>query len=80
MTHMKNEQTYRLLVAKMHEVAMVSPQTIGPFTPLYKRVVPFLKFSPWRSTILISMLTSAVLYILLGSILVKIASTLQFGF
>lgn len=64
----------------MHEVAEVAPQTIGPFTHLYKRVVPFLKFSPWRSAILISMLTAALLYILLGSALVRIASTLQFGF
>lgn len=80
MTHMKNEQTYRLLVAKMHEVALVSPQTIGPFTNFYKKVVPFFKYSPWRSAILISMLTAAFLYILFGSALVKIASTLQFGF
>lgn len=64
----------------MHEIAIVSPQTIGPFTHLYKKVVPFLKYSPWRSALLISILTSAVLYFLLGSILVKIASVLQFGF
>lgn len=77
---MKNRKTYQLLVAKMHEVTAVPPQTIGPLTGAYKRLVPFLKFSPWRITGLVSLLSAALLYLLLGGALVKLASILQFGF
>lgn len=77
---MRNEKTYRLLVAKMNEVAAVPPQTIGPFTGIYKRVVPLLKFSPWRAAFLLSIFATAVLYLIFGSALVRLASILQFGF
>jgi len=77
---MKTNSTYKLLVAKMHEVAVVPPQTVGPFTGVYKRLVPYFKFAPWRSAIFLSVLATIFLYFLLGSTLVKIASILQFGF
>lgn len=77
---MKNGKTYQLLVAKMHEVTAVPPQTIGPFTGAYKRLVPHLKFSPWRMTGLVSLLATVLLYLFLGSALVRLASILQFGF
>ncbi|MBI3380208.1 hypothetical protein HY029_05635 [Candidatus Gottesmanbacteria bacterium] len=77
---MKDGKTYQLMVAKMREVSLVPPQTIGPFTGVYKRIVPFFKFSPWRSAALISFFTTVILYFMLGSTLVKIASILQFGF
>lgn len=77
---MKNDKTYQLLLDKMHEVALVSPQTVGPFTGIYKRVVPFFKYYPWRMTALISFFATAILYLLFGSTLVKLASILQFGF
>lgn len=77
---MKNGKTYQLLVAKMREVSVVPPQTIGPFTNTYKRIVPFFKFSPWRSAALVSFAGTAILYFLLGGALIKLASILQFGF
>lgn len=77
---MKEDKLYRLLVSKMHEVAVVPPQRIGPLTPIYKRLALRLKFYPWVSTGLIALVASLFLYILLGSHLVKFISILQFGF
>ncbi|MBI2617629.1 hypothetical protein HYW55_05850 [Candidatus Gottesmanbacteria bacterium] len=77
---MKNDRVYELLVAKMQEMTVVPPQTLGPLTFAYKRIVPYLKFAPWRSTVTFSFLLSVFLYFLLGSTVVKIASLLQFGF
>lgn len=77
---MRNPSTYQLLVAKMQEVSVVPPQTVGPFTGAYKRIVPFLKFAPWRAALLLSVSVTVFLYLIFGSTLVKIASILQFGF
>ena len=77
---MRNKNTYQLLVAKMQEVAVVPPQTVGPFTFLYKKLASVFKFSPWRSAAFISFFTTILLYFLLGGTLVKLASMLQFGF
>lgn len=77
---MKNDKFYQVLVSKMQEVAVVPPQSVGPLTPFYKMVVPQLKYSPWRSMSVISILLAFFLYLVLGPILVKLASILQFGF
>lgn len=77
---MRNDKTYQLLVAKMHEIALVPPQEVGPFTNVYKSVVPYLKFAPWRTAVFISFCTAVILYLLLGPILIKGVSILQLGF
>ncbi len=77
---MKQDKTYQLLVAKMQEVAILPPQTLGPFTGVYKRVTPFFKFSPRRMTAILSLFATLLLYFFLGSTMVKLASILQFGF
>lgn len=77
---MKNDKFYQLLVSKMEEVAVMPPQSVGPLTPFYKMVVPQLKYSPWRSMSILSMLASVFLYLVFGPILVKLTSVLQFGF
>jgi hypothetical protein len=77
---MRSEKTYQLLVNKMHEVAIVPPQNLGPFTVVYKKVVPYIKFYPWFAVSLISFVASLFLYLLLGSTLVRFVSILQFGF
>ena len=78
---MKNEKLYELLVSKMHEVSMLPPQTVGPLTPLYKRIVPYFKVSPWKSIALVSLFATTLVYFLFGmSLLIKLASLLQFGF
>lgn len=68
------------MVAKMHEVAVVPPQQIGPFTLLYKRIVPWFKFYPLKGALVVALFASLFLYIFAGITLVKLASLLQFGF
>lgn len=75
-----NNKTYRLLVSKMHEVTIVPPQNLGKFTFIYKKVVPYFKFSPWKTTAIISFVSAASLFLLLGPRFVKLVSILQFGF
>lgn len=77
---MKEDKLYQLLVSKMHEVAVVPPQRMGPLTPIYKKLVLRLKFYPWAGSALIASAASLFLYFLLGSQLVKFISLLQFGF
>lgn len=77
---MNDEKLYQLLVQRMQEVAVVPPQTVGPLTPLYKRVVPQLKWQPWRSVAAVSFVATIALYILFGVRVVHLASLLQYGF
>lgn len=77
---MSRDTTYQLLVTKMREVSEFPPQSVGPFTGIYKRVVPFLKNDPWKRALPISFLIAFLMYIAFGLQLVKLASLLQFGF
>lgn len=77
---MKTDALYSELVLRMHQIAVVPPQTIGPFTVVYKRIVPHFKVAPWRGAVGIAIFASILLYVLFGPSIVKIASLLQFGF
>lgn len=77
---MKNDIFYQHLVDKMREVAALPPQEVGPFTYLYKSVVPRFKTKPWKSTTILAVVATSLLYVLLGTTLVKLVSLLQFGF
>lgn len=77
---MINDKTYQLLVAKMHEVAIVPPQELGPFTHLYRQSVSYFKSNLWKSVGGTSFIMAVILYLILGPALVKLASLLQFGF
>jgi hypothetical protein len=77
---MKTDHTYELLVAKMQEVSDLPLQKVGVLTPIYKRIVPHLKYYPWKSVFLISCVAAAMLYLMFGIRMVRLASLLQFGF
>lgn len=77
---MKEDRFYQLLIDKMHEVSIVPPQTFGPLTHLYKKLAARLKFSPWQSAFVVSVISVFFLYLLLGAALVRLASLLQYGF
>lgn len=77
---MKNNRTYQLLVSKMLEVSSLPPQEVGRFTPVYKRFVPYLKFSPWKSVLCVSFAIATLLYLVFGIKVIHLASILQFGF
>lgn len=77
---MYDEKMYRLLVARMQEMAVVPPQTVGPFTGLYKRIIPQLKWHPWRVVATLSLMLTVSLYVVFGIRVVHLVSLLQFGF
>jgi len=77
---MKNDKFYRELVLKMHEVSVVPPQTVGPFTPVYKIVAGKLKFFPFKVIVPLSFLFILFAYLIFGTSLVKLAELLQAGF
>jgi len=68
------------LVLKMHEVSVVPPQTVGPFTPLYKLLVSRLKFFPVVAILPFSLFLIFIAYIFFGVLLVSLASVLQASF
>lgn len=77
---MKDDLFYQNLITKMREVATLPPQEVGPFTSLYKRVVPNFKTQPWKTTTILSVFATFLFYILFGTTLIKVVSLLQFGF
>jgi len=76
---MKNN-TYELLVNKMHQVSELPQQTMGPFTPLYRTVIPYVKEAPWRWFAAGSFAIGLMLYIVFGTLIVRLVSILQHGF
>ena len=77
---MEQDNFYNQLVEKMREVSSLSPQTVGPFTPLYRRVIPLVKYDPWRVFVVGSLLLILALYLLFGPAIVRLTSLLQHGF
>ena len=77
---MKNDKLFAKLVVKMHQVSVVPPQTVGPFTPLYKKISVQLKYFPFRALLPLSLFFILFAYLMLGTKLVKLAELLQTGF
>ncbi|OGG03902.1 hypothetical protein A2W14_05535 [Candidatus Gottesmanbacteria bacterium RBG_16_37_8] len=77
---MKNDYFYQRLVDKMQQMAVIPPQTVGPLTPLYKRLVPQFKFFPFKILIPASFVAIIFAYLIFGLKLVKLASLLQLSF
>lgn len=71
---------YQKFVKRWLEITELPPQTLGPFTPLYKTLTRRLKIMPWPAFLLISTLVVAGLYILLGTTVTFLVSILQKGF
>jgi hypothetical protein len=71
---------YHKFVKRWEEVTDLPPQTVGPLTPLYKKVVTKLKVMPWPLLVVGSLLTVICLYLLIGSTVTLLVSVLQRGF
>lgn len=74
------KNTYELLVHKMREVSDLPQQTMGPFTPLYRTMIPYVKEAPWRWFAAGSFMVGVVLYVVFGALIVRVVSVLQHGF
>jgi hypothetical protein len=71
---------YQKFVKQWEEVTDLPPQTLGPFTPYYKKAVLRLKVMPWPVLVIGALLVVIGLYVLLGTTITMIVSILQRGF
>ena len=77
---MNPDPLYQKFVAKWEEVTDLPTQAVGPFTPLYKKAVPYLKWAPWRILAPLSLILAALIALSLETTAVQIATLLQRGF
>jgi hypothetical protein len=77
---MSDTTVYQKFVKRWEEVTELPTQTVGPFTPLYKRVTKRLKVMPLPLLVLLSVVVVAGLCVLLGSAVTFLVSLLQRGF
>jgi len=62
------------------ETIDIPPQTIGPFTPIYKEVTKRLKVMPLPMVVAVSVAIVGLVVYLFGSSITKLVSLLQRGF
>jgi hypothetical protein len=72
--------TYKKFVKRWEEVTDLPTQTVGPFTPYYKKVVSKLKVMPWPVLVIGSLFIVIGLYLILGTAITFLVSILQKGF
>lgn len=67
---------------KLQEVYFIEPNNLGNqhLTSLYKISASFLKQMPFIFVIPLSVIFSVMLYVLLGGLVVKLTTLLQYGF
>lgn len=67
---------------KLQEVYFIEPNDLGnpQLTAVYKITTSFLKKMPFIFIIPLSMIFSIMLYVLLGGLVVKLTTILQYGF
>lgn len=74
-----NDAVYQKFVSRWEEVMDLPPQRLGPLTPYYKRMVPYLKVMPLPLLVLGSLFLVFVLYVLAGSAITFLVTLLQRG-
>ncbi len=76
------KSSYYELKHKLQEVYFVEPNDLGNsyLTLIYKTVTSFLKQMPFVFIIPLSFLVSILMYLIFGSLTVKLTSLLQYGF
>lgn len=77
---MKSDPLYQKFMQKWDEVTELPPQTIGPFTPMFKRTAPYFKVAPWRVLIPLSFLFAVGIALVFEMTTVQLVSLLQRGF
>lgn len=77
---MKEDKFYLKLKEKMDLVFSVPPQNLGVFTPYWKKVIPIVKKVPFPLLTLTGLVSTIILWLLLGTLLVQLVTILQNGF
>ena len=70
------------LIQKLNEVYSVEPNNLGVplLTNLYHNITKFFKTIPFIFIVPSSFIGALILYILFGSVIIKLVSLLQYGF
>jgi len=71
---------YQQFVKRWEEVTDLPPQSVGPLTPVYKRLTKHLKVMPWPVLVVVSICIVVGVFLLVGSTVTFIVSLLQRGF
>jgi hypothetical protein len=71
---------YHKFVKRWEEITDLPPQTVGPFTPYYKKTVKRLKVMPWPALVMGSLFIVIGLYLFFGPAVTILTSILQRGF
>jgi hypothetical protein len=74
------DQFYERFRNRWRETMDIPPQTVGPLTPLYKRVTSRLKIMPWPLLVTASALIVVGLFFVFGGWIIRLVSLLQRGF
>lgn len=74
------DATYQKFVKRWEEVTDIPPQTLGPFTGMYKQITKRLKVMPWPWFVVASIGFVFMLYVLIGSAITMLTSILQNSF
>lgn len=77
---MREDKLYKELKEKMFMVSSIPPQEVGPFTSFWKRFAATAKNSPIKIVTFWAVVTSLLLWFLLGTNLVRVVNILQYGF
>lgn len=78
--HMTSDPLHDNFMRRWEEVTELPPQTVGSFTPMYKRTVRHFKVDPWRILMPVSFLIATAIALILEVTAVQIANILQRGF
>lgn len=75
-----SDTTYQKFVKRWEEVTDIPPQSLGPFTGVYKQITKRLKVMPWPWFVAASIGFVFVLYVLVGSAITILTTILQNSF
>ncbi len=75
-----SQQLLNQLAKKQDEVVEIKPQSLGVLTPAYKSATHYLKDSPWKILIPVSLFLAVVGIKLLGPVAIRLVSVLQKAF
>lgn len=75
-----SKANYHKFVSRWKETMELPPQTVGPFTGLYKSITHRLKTMPIPTLVIISALLVTILVLWLGPSVTTIVTLLQKGF
>lgn len=77
---MDEERILEKLREKREEVRELPIHNLGALTPYYKDTASFFKTAPWRLGIFLAVWATLVIFFLLGSSFLKLASLIGKGF